>query len=99
MLYCSASSLRNPSSSRNRAAFTAHPVNNPRAAAWAFNEPDPAIAGRPWFAASATPLCLSNPGIAATAVTPAACFIHALRVSIPVSPSCVDNNHIQHWYA
>src|SRR5260370_34600694 len=100
MLYCSANSLRKPSSSRNRFAFTAHPVSSPRAAAWAFNDTAPVIDGD-WFSGLLDiPLSLTNPGIAATAVTPAACLIHSLRVIIiSVSPSHIDSNHIQHWYA
>jgi hypothetical protein len=40
-----------------------------------------------------------NFGIAATAVTPAACLIHSRRVIISTSPPPIDSNGIQHWYA
>src|SRR5467141_5327873 len=99
MLYWSANNLRKSSSSRSRFAFTAHPVGRPRAAAWAFNDPPPVIDGG-WFSGVlARLLPLTNPGIAATAVTPAAFLIHSLRVTISVSPPPIDSNHIQHWYA
>src|ERR1700692_779739 len=99
MLYCFASRLRKPSSSRNSFAFTAHPVSRPLAAACAFSDPAPVIASPLFADVCATLPPLNNPGIAATAVTPADCLTHSLRVILSVAPPPDDSNHIQHWYA